>query len=238
MSRIALGVHSWNQIFVGVLIAYTPICYVNKHRFYRFLARHLVFRKGSMKKLALTFLLASNAVTVIFYYVNKALGRFSRPGWREVPECPGYIDHMIQGQFDALAYTHLIPGLLYGAALNVEITQNAKKPIKVAKRLKARSAVLRVFFALLICLVEWILYSQYKTFRKYAKMRSIELLGVYNYLSYAGVSFFLAFGFSYFHPVCCKLSGALLEGDLIEPAILNDLRQFEEQERKVKRPNY
>jgi membrane-associated phospholipid phosphatase len=79
LGRISLGLHSWNQVLVGLLVSCIFISLLTKRRFIHFIS---ATPAKTLMKMTLAFGAFSLLVQVAMFFVNRKDNRFDEEYWK------------------------------------------------------------------------------------------------------------------------------------------------------------
>jgi membrane-associated phospholipid phosphatase len=79
MSRIALGLHSWNQVLVGFLVSLVFISFITKKRFMNFVSK---IDPKKLLKFSLIFFGVSLIIQIVMFIINREDNRFDKDYWK------------------------------------------------------------------------------------------------------------------------------------------------------------
>ena len=121
MSRITLGAHSWNQVFIGVVMGILTVIALPFKNFEKYML--IGMRDRLVVKFGALYTVLTVIFSLIFYYTNKGLDRHGDE-WRDVPECPGCQKDIISNQMKNSAQMLILGGLYIGVGLNYRLANS------------------------------------------------------------------------------------------------------------------
>lgn len=209
ISRIALGLHSWNQVLVGILVSIIVILILDRDSFYSFLDKTTEKKKtlliGSIIFMIIEFILA-----FAFFFINKGTTRYKEDRWHEVAECEDCFLKFMSDQMEGMAHSFMTAGFFFGYALNVRYNVEG---VKIKEKLSLCDHLLRLLIYVVCGIPALAFFLGYEIFK--SGFSNYDDKAVFKYFMFITYGFLTGFFTTFLAPyMFCKF-GKGMERDFI-----------------------